>query len=156
MKAFIEWAGLGLTFLVGVVVLGNVTGCATAQPANYQELVQGFCAAAPDELEGLEADGVITGGADETMQKTVSPDITQLCALVAKTPTQITLASIQAVSNAAVPALLTLVAASDQTTEYKQAETALLLGWQTTLNIALPYYQALQTAPVPASVVAAQ
>ncbi len=154
MKAFIEWAGLGLTFLVGVVVLGNVTGCAGAQPVNYPALVQGFCAAAPTELEGLEADGVITGGADDTMQKIVTPDITQLCALAVKTPAQITPASIQAVSNAAVPALLALVASSDQTTSYKETETALLLGWQTTLNIALPYYEATQTPA--ASAVAAQ
>ena len=118
-----------------VAAFGALAACATTQ-ISAEQAVSSFCAAVPDEIDGLETEGVITGGADDTMTQTVRPAISLLCANGAA----ITAPSIQSVSKVAIPALLGLVSASALSDADKKTDTAVLLGLQLTLNVASTYY----------------
>jgi hypothetical protein len=130
-----------------IAALGALAACATTQ-ISAEQAVATFCTAAPDELEGLETEGVITGGTANTVTKTVTPAITSLCASGAA----ITAPSIQSVSKVAIPALLGLVSVSDLSDADKKTDTAVLLGLQVTLDVAAAYYG----VPTTAAAVAAQ
>lgn len=138
-----------------LVAVAMLAACASTQ-ISAEQAVTTFCAAAPDEITGLETEGVITGGAADTMTNTVQPAIAKVCA----SGTTVTAANIQSVSKVAIPALLNLLSASDLSDADKKTDSAVLIGFQVTLDIVLPYYNTLTTAAAapaaPASGVATQ
>jgi hypothetical protein len=137
-----------------LVAAALVAGCQTAPNFNGPALVGAVCSAVPAEFEGLEADGIITGAIDDQIHDVYMPAFSGMCTAAGGVASGVTAQTIQNFTNKAIPVLVNAVNASGESDADKKTEAAILLGWQTTLNVAIPLYEALSTAP--ASSVSAQ
>jgi hypothetical protein len=133
--------------LAGVVALA-LSACAGAPQLTFAQQVSIACGAANGEIAILKGDGVFTGGAADTLNKTVQPDVDKVCAVGAT----ITDANLTNIVNATLPLIKSLVDSSSLSPgKIKAADAAIDTG-VLAFNIAISLAPAVSAAaPVAAS-----
>ncbi|MBP0714798.1 hypothetical protein ABXK61_15940 [Burkholderia sola] len=122
-----------------------LAGCKSAPALTFPQQVAIACGAANGEIAILKADGVFTGGAATTLDKTVKPAIAKACALGAT----VTTPDLQTIVNDTLPAIKSLVDASslpNKAAADAAIDTAILA-----FNVAISMNQAAATPPAAAS-----
>ncbi|WP_186056495.1 hypothetical protein [Burkholderia gladioli] len=139
MKKMLLAAGLvALAFLL--------IGCGSTPTLTFPQQVAIACGAANGEIAILKADGVFTGGAADTLNKTVQPAITKVCAVGAT----VTSPDLQTIVNSTLPAIKDLIDASSLAN--KSAADAAIDTAILAFNVAISMRQATATtAPAAAS-----
>ncbi|WP_186263292.1 hypothetical protein [Burkholderia gladioli] len=139
MKKMLLAAGLvALAFLL--------IGCGSTPTLTLPQQVAIACGAANGEIAILKADGVFTGGAADTLNKTVQPAITKVCAVGAT----VTSPDLQTIVNSTLPAIKDLIDASSLAN--KSAADAAIDTAILAFNVAISMHQATATtAPAAAS-----
>ncbi|WP_369065327.1 hypothetical protein [Burkholderia gladioli] len=139
MKKMLLAAGLvALAFLL--------IGCGSAPTLTFPQQVAIACGAANGEIAILKADGVFTGGAADTLNKTVQPAIAKVCAIGAT----VTSPDLQTIVNSTLPAIKDLIDASSLAN--KSAADAAIDTAILAFNVAISMHQATAvTAPAAAS-----
>lgn len=139
MKKMLLAAGLvALAFLL--------IGCGSTPTLTFPQQVAIACGAANGEIAILKADGVFTGGAADTLNKTVQPAITKVCAVGAT----VTSPDLQTIVNSTLPAIKDLIDASSLAN--KSAADAAIDTAILAFNVAISMHQATAvTAPAAAS-----
>ncbi|WP_186194476.1 hypothetical protein [Burkholderia gladioli] len=139
MKKMLLAAGLvALAFLL--------IGCGSTPTLTFPQQVAIACGAANGEIAILKADGVFTGGAAYTLNKTVQPAITKVCAVGAT----VTSPDLQTIVNSTLPAIKELIDASSLAN--KSAADAAIDTAILAFNVAISMRQATATtAPAAAS-----
>ncbi|MGG5541978.1 hypothetical protein P4G95_09255 [Burkholderia vietnamiensis] len=120
-----------------------VAGCGSAPTLTFPQQVAIACGAANGEIAILKADGVFTGGAATTLDKTIKPAIAKACAVGAT----VTTPDLQTIVNDTLPAIKALVDAS--TLQNKAVADAAIDTAILAFNVAISMNQA--SAPVAAS-----
>lgn len=128
-----------------------LAGCnGTAPTLTFQQSVALVCADGKTAINIMVDDGVFTGGALDTLNKTVSPDFDKVCAVGAT----VTTPNLQNLTTATLPLLKTLVDGSSLQPQQKNDAKAAIDLTELAINTAI----ALKPAPVatvPASAPAA-
>ncbi|WP_186211316.1 hypothetical protein [Burkholderia gladioli] len=139
MKKMLLAAGLvALAFLL--------IGCGSTPTLTFPQQVAIACGAANGEIAILKADGVFTGGAADTLNKTVQPAITKVCAVGAT----VTSPDLQTIVNSTLPAIKDLIDTSSLAN--KSAADAAIDTAILAFNVAISMRQATATtAPAAAS-----
>ncbi|PRH37781.1 hypothetical protein [Burkholderia gladioli] len=139
MKKMLLAAGIAaLAFLL--------IGCGSTPTLTFPQQVAIACGAANGEIAILKADGVFTGGAADTLNKTVQPAITKACAVGAT----VTSPDLQTIVNSTLPAIKELIDASSLAN--KSAADAAIDTAILAFNVAISMRQATATtAPAAAS-----
>ncbi|MDR8026958.1 hypothetical protein KPA93_27455 [Burkholderia cenocepacia] len=122
-----------------------VAGCGSAPTLTFPQQVAIACGSANGEIAILKADGVFTGGAATTLDKTIKPAIAKACAVGAT----VTTPDLQTIVNATLPAIKELVDASalpNKATADAAIDTAILA-----FNVAISMHQAAATPAAAAS-----
>ncbi|MGF6963041.1 hypothetical protein OKW43_000046 [Paraburkholderia sp. WC7.3g] len=134
----------------GVVAsVAFLAGCSgTAPTLTFQQQVQITCGLARGEMTILQSDGVFTGGAADTASKKVQPAIDGVCAAAAN------ITDIQALVNAALPALKVVIAGSSLSPQAQNEAKAAIDTVILAANAAIALQPAV-VATVPASAAAA-
>ncbi|MBN3757252.1 hypothetical protein G3N95_30220 [Paraburkholderia sp. Tr-20389] len=130
-----------------VVVL---SGCPSTPTLTFPQQVAIACGAANGEIAILKADGVFTGGAADTLSKTVQPDLEKVCAVGAT----ITRADLQTIVNATLPLVKSFVDESALPQDKKNVADAAIDSGVLAFNIAISLAPTVAaSAPVAASAV---
>lgn len=133
--------------LAGVVALA-LSACAGAPQLTFAQQVSIACGAANGEIAILKGDGVFTGGAADTLNKTVQPDVDKVCAVGAT----ITDANLTNIVNATLPLIKSLVDSSSLSPDKIKAADAAIDTGVLAFNIAISLAPTVSaTAPVAAS-----
>jgi hypothetical protein len=106
--------------LAAGVALLALSACSSAPTLTFADQVKIACGAAQGEFAILTADGVFTGGAADTLEKTVKPAIAEVCAAGAT----VNAASLQTVVNTTLPLVKSLVDSSSIAQDKKNAANA--------------------------------
>ncbi|RQZ08886.1 hypothetical protein DF105_00855 [Burkholderia stagnalis] len=128
-----------------VAFISILAGCTSAPTLTFQQQVAIACGAANGEIAILTADGVFTGGAAGTLNKTVQPAIAKVCAVGAS----VTAPDLQTIVNTTLPAVKAIVDAS--TLPNKKVADAAIDSAILAFNVAISMHQAAAAPPVPAS-----
>ena len=139
MKRFIMLLAAGIAASV-------LAACANAPQLTFDQQVSIACGAAQGEIAVLKADSVFTGGAADTLKKTIEPAIDKVCAAGAT----VTDASLQSIVNATLPLIKSLVDASSLPQDKKNAADAAIDTGVLAFNIAIKMAP-IATAPAPAA-----
>ncbi|MGZ7174257.1 hypothetical protein ACXKTX_11590 [Burkholderia gladioli] len=126
-----------MLFAAGLVALAFLLiGCGSAPTLTFPQQVAIACGAANGEIAILKADGVFTGGAADTLNKTVQPAITKVCAVGAT----VTSPDLQTIVNSTLPAIKDLIDASSLAN--KSAADAAIDTAILAFNVAISMHQA--------------
>ncbi|HDR9227787.1 TPA: hypothetical protein QDB19_004037 [Burkholderia vietnamiensis] len=140
MKRFSMLLAAGIVASVSILA-----GCKSAPALAFPQQVAIACGAANGEIAILKADGVFTGGAATTLDKTIKPAITKACAIGAT----VTTPDLQTIVNDTLPAVKSLVDASslpNKAAADAAIDTAILA-----FNVAISMNQAVAAPAAPAS-----
>ncbi|NDV73026.1 hypothetical protein [Burkholderia cenocepacia] len=122
-----------------------VAGCGSAPSLTFPQQVAIACGAANGEIAILKADGVFTGGAATTLDKTIKPAIAKVCAVGAT----VTSPDLQTLVDSTLPAIKALIDAS--TLPNKAAADAAIDTAILAFNVAISMHQAAAAPPAAAS-----
>ncbi|KOR22827.1 hypothetical protein [Burkholderia cenocepacia] len=128
-----------------VASVSILAGCQSAPQLTFQQQVAIACGAANGEITILKADGVFTGGAAATLDKTVKPAIAKACAAGAAA----TAPDLQTIVDTALPKIKELIDASslpNKAAADAAIDTAILA-----FNVAISMHQAAAATPAAAS-----
>jgi hypothetical protein len=117
----------------GAIALALTACGGTAPPLTFQQQVAIACGAANGEIAILQADGVFTGGAADTLIKTVKPAVSKVCAVGAS----VTKPDLQTVVNATLPLVKSLVDSSSLSPEKIRAADAAIDTGVLAFNVAI-------------------
>lgn len=141
----------------GVLASVALSACnATAPTLTFPQQVAIACGAANGELVILKNDGVFTGGAANTLDKTVQPAVDKVCTAGAS----VTTPDLKTLVNTTLPLIKTFVDASSLPQDKKNAVNAGIDSTVLAFNIAISMIPAVvptvpASAPVAASAPAA-
>lgn len=141
-----------LTLLAAALVASALCACNGSAPTlTFSQQVSIACGAANGEIAILKGDGVFTGGAADTLAKTVQPSVDKVCAAGAT----ITSPDLQTVVNTTLPLVKSFVDASSLTQDKKNVADAAIDSGVLAFNIAISMAPATSStaasAPVAAS-----
>lgn len=125
----------------GIAASIVLAACASAPQLTFQQQVSIACGAAQGEIAILKADNVFTGGAASTLANDVEPTVAKVCTAGAT----VTDANLQTIVNATLPLIKSLVDASSQPQDKKNAAVAAIDTAVLAFNIAI------NLAPVPST-----
>ncbi|WP_233343618.1 hypothetical protein [Burkholderia cepacia] len=128
-----------------VASVSILAGCGSAPTLTFQQQVAIACGAANGEIAILKADGVFTGGAATTLDKTIKPAIAKACAVGAT----VSKPDLQTIVNDTLPAIKALVDASSLPN--KAAADAAIDSAILAFNVAISMRQAASAPPAAAS-----
>ncbi|HDR9081225.1 TPA: hypothetical protein QDA98_003834 [Burkholderia vietnamiensis] len=132
--------------VASTLLLSALAACnGSAPPLTFQQQVAIACGAANGEIAILKADGVFTGGAAVTLDKTVKPAIAKACTIGATVMTP----DLQTIVDGTLPAVKSLIDASslpNKAAADAAIDTAILA-----FNVAISMHQAAATPPAAAS-----
>ncbi|NTZ82184.1 hypothetical protein FCJ61_03905 [Burkholderia metallica] len=140
MKRFSMLLAAGVVASVSILA-----GCNSAPQLTFPQQVAIACGAANGEIAILKADGVFTGGAATTLDKTIKPAIAKACAVGAT----VTKPDMLTIVNDTLPAIKALVDASslpNKAVADAAIDTAILA-----FNVAISMNQAVAAPPAAAS-----
>lgn len=128
--------------LVAAGLVASVLWACTGMPTlTFQQQVALACSDGDAAINIMKDDGVFSGGALDTLNKTVQPDLDKVCAAGAT----VTTVNLKNLANATLPLLKTLVSASNVSQQYKSEANAAIDLTMLAVNTAV----ALQTVAVP-------
>lgn len=136
------------SMLIAAGIVASVSflaGCGSAPTLTFPQQVAIACGAANGEIAILKADGVFTGGAADTLSKTVQPAVTKVCAAGAT----VTAPDLQTIVDTTLPAIKALVDASSL--QNKGAADAAIDTAILAFNMAISMHQAAAATPAAAS-----
>jgi hypothetical protein len=143
-----------LTLLAACLVTSAafLAGCNGSAPTlTFPQQVAIACGAANGEIAILKTDGVFTGGAANTLANDVQPNVDKVC----KVGATITTASLQAIANATLPLVKSMVDTSSLPQDKKNVADAAIDTGVMAFNIAISMApQSTATAPASAPVAA--
>lgn len=131
-------------FAAGVALLA-LSACSSAPTLTFADQVKIACGAAQGEFAILTADGVFTGGAADTLEKTVKPAVAEVCAVGAT----VNPASLQTVVNTTLPLVKSLVDSSSLAQDKKNAANAAIDTAVLAFNIAISMVPATPLSGTP-------
>ncbi|MBB5444678.1 MULTISPECIES: hypothetical protein [unclassified Paraburkholderia] len=134
----------------GVVTFSLAACNGTAPTLTFQQQVAIACGAAQGEIAILTGDGVFTGGAADTLSKTVQPDIDKVCAVGAT----ITKPDLQTIVNATLPLVKSFVDASALAQDKKNVADAAIDSGVLAFNVAINLVPAVTATTASATVAA--
>ncbi|MDN7544833.1 hypothetical protein [Burkholderia cenocepacia] len=140
MKRFSMLIAAGIVASVSILA-----GCGSAPTLTFQQQVAIACGAANGEIAILKADGVFTGGAATTLDKTIKPAIAKACAVGAT----VSKPDLQTIVDDTLPAIKALVDASSL--QNKAAADAAIDTAILAFNVAISMNQAIATPATAAS-----
>jgi len=117
----------------GAVALALTACGGTAPTLTFQQQVSIACGAANGEIAILQADGVFTGGAADTLTKTVKPAVAKVCAIGASA----TKPDLQMIVNATLPLVKSLVDSSSLSSDKIRAADAAIDTGVLAFNVAI-------------------
>lgn len=125
----------------GLVASVAFVACGSVPTLTFQQQVALVCADGDAAITIMKDDGVFTGGALDTLNKTVQPDLDKVCAAGAT----VTTVNLKNLTNATLPLLKALVSASNVTQQLKNEANAAIDLTLLAVNTAV----ALEPAAVP-------
>lgn len=131
--------------LAGVVALA-LSACAGAPQLTFAQQVSIACGAANGEIAILKSDGVFTGGAADTLSKTIQPAVDKVCAA----GTTAAATDLKSVVNITLPLVKSFVDTSALSQDRKNAADAAIDTGVLAFNIAISLAPAV-TAAAPAA-----
>lgn len=130
--------------LVASVAL--LAGCNGSAPTlTFAQQVSIACGAAKGEIAILQGDGVFTGGAADTLTKTVQPAVSKVCAAGAT----VTKADLQTIVNTALPLAKSLVDSSSLSPDKIKAADAAIDTGVLAFNVAISVAPAVSSTAAP-------
>lgn len=148
MKRTLMLLAAGVALFACVVTL---SGCPSTPTLTFAQQVSIACGAANGEIAILKGDGVFTGGAADTLTKTVQPDVDKACVAGAS----VTKPDLQTIVNTTLPLVKSFVDASSLPQDKKSAANAAVDTGVLAFNIAISMAPAaVATAPGSAPVAA--
>jgi hypothetical protein len=132
----------------GLVASIALAACGAAPQLTFPQQVAIACGAANGEIAILKADNVFTGGAADTLTKTVQPAVDKVCAAGAS----VAKPDLQTVVNATLPLVKSVVDTSSLPQDKKNAADAAIDTGILAFNVAISLAPvAVATAPAAAS-----
>ena len=120
--------------LAAALLLPALSACNGSAPTlTFPQAVQIACGAANGELVILKNDGVFTGGAANTLDKTVQPAVDKVCAAGAT----VTTPDLKTIVNTTLPLVKTFVDASSLPQDKKNVADAAIDSGVLAFNIAI-------------------
>ncbi|WP_434715529.1 hypothetical protein [Paraburkholderia sp. A3RO-2L] len=117
----------------GLVMLSLAACAGTAPTLTFQQQVAIACGAANGEIAILQGDGVFTGGAADTLTKTIQPAVTKACAAGATVATP----DLKTIVNTTLPLVKSMVDASSLTRDKKNVADAAIDTAVLAFNVAI-------------------
>lgn len=137
---------LAAALVASVAMLAGCNG--TAPTLTFPQQVAIACGAANGEIAILKADNVFTGGAADTLNKDVQPEVDKAC----KAGASITTADLKTIVNATLPLIKAAVDSSSLSPDKIKAADAAIDTGVLAFNIAISLAPTVTaTAPVAAS-----
>lgn len=123
-----------ITLLAAGLAASALSACGGSAPTlTFPQAVSVACGAANGELVILRGDGVFSGGAANTLDKTVQPAITKVCAAGAT----VTKPDLQSIVNTTLPLVKSFVDASSLPQDKKNVADAAIDSGMLAFNVAI-------------------
>jgi hypothetical protein len=117
----------------GIALSAAFVGCKTAPTLTFPQQVAIACGAANGEIAILKGDGVFTGGAADTLTKTVQPAIDKVCTAGAT----VTTPDLQTIVNTTLPLVKSAIDGSSLAQKDKDAAKAIIDTGLLAFNVAI-------------------
>lgn len=138
----------------GIAALVTFAGCASTGSTSQTpaQIATAVCPALQTELTTIEAAGIFTGGAADTLTNQVIPDVEAACTATESA----TSTSVSNIANTVIPLIVTAINNSSLESSQKTTFILALGAIQTTINVALGITSSTSAVSVGLSVSAAK